>query len=135
MASQGKQGIEVIAQRFVDAGAIGWVVIRSGAKGAYAVRRGVQGFWTDAYHTSSEKVVDVTGAGNAFLGGLCAGMVRFPREEDFQLALFSGSISAAYTIEQFGLPSIDTTGVVDMWNGSDPEARLEEMKARKVASR
>lgn len=73
----------------------------------------------------------MTGAGNAFLGGLCAGMVRYPREEDFQLAVYSGSISAAFTIEQFGLPVVDTTGERDLWNGVDPGSRLEEMKSRK----
>jgi sugar/nucleoside kinase (ribokinase family) len=54
------------------------VVIRSGALGAcYALAsdpaevRWVPAYWTEA---TADNVVDPTGAGNGFLGGLCAGL-------------------------------------------------------------
>jgi sugar/nucleoside kinase (ribokinase family) len=54
------------------------VVIRAGALGAcYALSSSPQSVhWVPAYWTGSEidQVVDVTGAGNGFLGGLCAGL-------------------------------------------------------------
>jgi sugar/nucleoside kinase (ribokinase family) len=54
------------------------VVIRAGALGAcYALSSSPQSVhWVPAYWTESEidQVVDVTGAGNGFLGGLCAGL-------------------------------------------------------------
>lgn len=54
------------------------VVIRAGAMGAcYALSTSPQTVhWVPAYWSSdqSDQVVDVTGAGNGFLGGLCAGL-------------------------------------------------------------
>lgn len=66
---RGKAGVEEVARRFFAEGAEGIVLIRSGAWGAYAVRKGEEkGVWVPAYHRyGSEKVVDVTGAGNSFL--------------------------------------------------------------------
>ncbi|CAE7168703.1 unnamed protein product [Rhizoctonia solani] len=75
--------IEVAAARFlsfgVGANSLGYVIIRCGAMGAYAatlLAGIVRGWWIPAYWTSEDKgaVVDVTGAGNAFLGGLSAGL-------------------------------------------------------------
>lgn len=65
------------------------VVIRCGALGAYGMRSGEKGLWVEAYWKDKTEghvadvlleneprthVVDVTGAGNAFLGGLSAGL-------------------------------------------------------------
>lgn len=54
------------------------VVIRAGAMGAcYTLSSSPLAVaWIPAYWTESEsdQVVDVTGAGNGFLGGLCAGL-------------------------------------------------------------
>jgi len=77
-----KSIIEKAAGKFLDfgiaAGGHGSVVIRSGNLGAYVKTRGKNGLWVDAYWSASEEdarhVVDVTGAGNSFLGGLAAGL-------------------------------------------------------------
>ena len=53
----------------------GSIVVRSGALGAYVASRRHTGRWIDAYWEDHSKVVDVTGAGNTFLGGLAAGLV------------------------------------------------------------
>ncbi|GAA5936785.1 hypothetical protein JCM1841_006457 [Sporobolomyces salmonicolor] len=138
VARSGKAGIEDVAQRFFEEGAKDMVVIRSGALGAYAIRRGEdKGVWVPAYHSYSDeeaqkKVVDVTGAGNSFLGGLMAGLVLYP--DDLVTAVQCASISASYNIEQFGLPSmqVDEQGV-ERWNGSSPADRLAEVKTRSTA--
>jgi len=71
---RGKDGIEEVAMRFFEKeGANGIVVIRSGAWGAYCLKKGAErGFWVSAYYPyddaqAQKNVVDVTGAGNSFL--------------------------------------------------------------------
>ncbi|KAM0791334.1 hypothetical protein ACM66B_005804 [Microbotryomycetes sp. NB124-2] len=127
----GKEGIERVARKLVELGAQDMVVIRSGALGAFALRRGSDGgTWIPAFHTDSEKVVDVTGAGNSFLGGLMAGLVK--DSQDLVQAVEMGAVSASYTIEQFGLAKIgiDERGQ-EAWNGSSTSSRLEEMRRRR----
>ncbi|KAH0587376.1 hypothetical protein H2248_006173 [Termitomyces sp. 'cryptogamus'] len=55
----------------------GWVIIRSGGLGAYVKTLDSRGQWIDAYWSinDSKRIVDVTGAGNSFLGGLAAGLM------------------------------------------------------------
>lgn len=67
--SRGKEGVEEVARRYFEEGAADVVLIRSGAWGAYAVRKGEEkGTWVPAYYQyGNDKVVDVTGAGNSFL--------------------------------------------------------------------
>lgn len=69
IAEKGRSGIEELAKRFLDEGAKDIVIIRSGALGAFTIRRGKEGggFWTDAYYAyddveAQKKVKDVTGA-------------------------------------------------------------------------
>jgi sugar/nucleoside kinase (ribokinase family) len=51
------------------------IVVRAGADGAYARAPEWQG-WVPAFHNSSTGGArDVTGGGNAFMGGLLAGML------------------------------------------------------------
>jgi len=95
--------IEEAAAKFLDYGVgdsgKGSVVIRSGTLGAYVVSRTAKGRWVEAFWGLNDlhRVVDVTGtrrsrhpqhcgtetwiigAGNAFLGGLGAGL-RFTRD-------------------------------------------------------
>ncbi|KAI9510441.1 Ribokinase-like protein [Russula earlei] len=74
-----KSSIERACHSFLDfglgPGGTGWVIIRSGSLGAYVACRSQPGAWIDAYWRTDERVVDVTGAGNSFLGGLAAGLV------------------------------------------------------------
>lgn len=67
-----KSTIEALADQFYAEGAQQAVIIRSGKMGAYikhkqGSERAQSGYWLSPYYTTSEKVVDVTGAGNAFL--------------------------------------------------------------------
>ncbi|GAA6012021.1 hypothetical protein JCM11491_000138 [Sporobolomyces phaffii] len=138
VVERGQRGVEDLAQRFLDEGAQDTVVIRSGAWGAYAVRkdRRDEGFWVPAYYAyddadAQKKVVDVTGAGNSFLGGLMGGLVLHP--DDLKTAVECASVAASFIIEQFGLPSVqrDRDGV-ETWNGSSPTERLCEIQDRNV---
>lgn len=71
-----------------------------------------------------EKVVDPTGGGNAFLGGLAVGLARGKEVLD---AAVWGSVAASFAIEQVGMPilGVDAEGV-ETWNGVRVEQRLDE---------
>ncbi|KAF9485382.1 Ribokinase-like protein [Pholiota conissans] len=128
-----KETIEKAADEFLVFGVgpqnSGWVVIRSGGMGAYIKSQGTQGKWVDAFWTSeaTEKIVDVTGAGNSFLGGFVAGMVLC--DGDIYAATLHATVSASFVIEQEGLPAFDK-GSPAAWNGDSPLRRLEELKKR-----
>ncbi|KDQ64817.1 hypothetical protein JAAARDRAFT_64637 [Jaapia argillacea MUCL 33604] len=111
----------------------GSVIIRSGGMGAYVATRSRGGKWIDAFwNDASGKVVEVTGAGNSFLGGLAAGLVS--TEGNVYEAVLYATVSASFTIEQEGLPHMtraDNNGeAVELWNGDSPERRLGELVER-----
>lgn len=104
------------------------------------------GVWIPAYFgpDDSDHVVDVTGAGNAFLGGLVAGLslthddlvegelhnidAWSPRNSSQSLvASLYAAVSASYTIEQKGLPRLTGQG---SWNDSQPKDRLHTLKQK-----
>lgn len=134
VARRGKSGVEEVARKLRAEGARGHLVIRSGAWGAWCADKDGSEGWVDAYHTGAGRVVDVTGAGNSFLGGLMAGLELYPN--DLITACQCAAISASYIIEQFGLPSltVDSSTGSELWNDSAPAARLREMKARSLTS-
>ncbi|KAH8659288.1 Ribokinase-like protein [Tricladium varicosporioides] len=90
------------------------------------------GEWLPAFHSplaseiSSEptplEVVDPTGGGNAFLGGLSVGLAR---GKEILEATAWGSVAASLAIEQVGMPvlKIDDLGV-ETWNGVEIEERM-----------
>jgi hypothetical protein len=86
--------------------------------------------WIPAYHTDSSKVVDPTGGGNAFLGGLA---VALARRKGLEEAARWGSVSASFAIEQVGMPVLgqDAEGK-EVWNGVRVEERLGEFERRLV---
>lgn len=95
-----------------------------------------------AYHTAeaASRVVDVTGGGNSYLGGLTAWLATHdepytnPAEDDviewLRGALASGAVSASFAIEQLALPRLETNSIDETWNGDRPQRRLEELLAR-----
>ncbi|OCF43575.1 hypothetical protein I317_02593 [Kwoniella heveanensis CBS 569] len=84
-------------------------------------------FWHPGREGYEAKIVDPTGAGNAFMGGLAAGL---DQGKSLDEAVIWGNVAASFTIEQDGLPhlSIGENGR-ELWNGQDPWLRVEEMKA------
>lgn len=87
-----------------------------------------------AFHAhGDQKVVDPTGAGNAFLGGYVAGWLGWGRGiggsadeigERMREAMCCGAVAASFAIEQIGLPASEAV------NARFGMARLAEYKAR-----
>ncbi|KAJ7368102.1 Ribokinase-like protein [Mycena albidolilacea] len=131
-----KKLIEEAAHKFLELGVgpdgKGSVVIRSGSMGACVALKGLPTRWVPAFWTSKDedKIVDVTGAGNSFLGGLAAGLLV--ADGDVYEASFHASVAASFVIEQTGLPNISLTSGATLWNGDRPERRLDELKKRQV---
>ncbi len=75
------------------------IVVRMGEKGVWTLGADGQAWRIPAVPVP---VVDVTGAGNSFCGGILTGL-----GEDLDLleASLRGVVSASFTIEQFGLPA------------------------------
>jgi len=117
----------------VGKGGNGHVIIRSGELGAYVKTRKQEGKWVHAFWTNepegAKRIVDVTGAGNSFLGGLAAGLLL--ANGDVYEATYYASVSASFTIEQEGLPKFSyAEGTSERWNGDSPARRLHNLQAR-----
>lgn len=110
----------------------GGVVVRCGKDGCLVMRRGLRK-WMPAYHQSAEKVVDPTGGGNGFLGGLAVGLVRGGGRasvENLEEAAAWGSVTASFAIEQVGMPKLRRNETGETWNGVNAEDRLADFKQR-----
>lgn len=125
--------IESLCDQWLDSGigpnGSGGIVLRSGKDGCLVARRGLRK-WMPAYHQHDEKVVDPTGGGNGFLGGLAVGLVRSGGVEELEEAAAWGSISASFAIEQVGMPVLAHSAQGETWNGIRVEERLSEFKQR-----
>jgi sugar/nucleoside kinase (ribokinase family) len=110
----------------------GGIVVRCGKDGCLIVREGLRK-WMPAYHQSADKVIDPTGGGNGFLGGLAVGLVRAgkaPGIENIEEAAKWGSISASFAIEQVGMPVLESNGQTETWNDAKVEERLCDFKEK-----
>lgn len=117
----------------------GAIVVRAGKEGCYVEvpaspsrNRPSQSCWLPAWHTSDAKVVDPTGGGNSFLGGLAAGLVR--TDFDVVQSAIWGGVSASFCIEQVGVPALtfDEDGR-ERWNGEHPLQRLRDLMQRCIS--
>jgi sugar/nucleoside kinase (ribokinase family) len=105
----------------------GAVVVRSGKEGCYVATREVTK-WFPAYHQPpSTKVIDPTGGGNGFLGGLA---IALARGYDIEEAVIWGSISASFCIEQVGMPTLTQHTDGERWNGDKVQERLAQFRTR-----
>lgn len=97
--------------------------------------------------TISEKVIDPTGAGNAFLGAFCVGLGISPMtsflsldsaiEGKFLMAAICGTVAASFAVEQVGMPVITDSTVQpgqDLWNDDNVWNRIEHFAPAKVRS-
>lgn len=122
------------------------VVVRLGAKGCY-VAQTFRHISMPAYHgnprkmngdkmkTRENNVIDPTGAGNAFLGGFCAGLFdssKISGLTDFEAAAAYGSVAASFVVEQAGMPkrNYDERTKEELWNGEGTYDRLVEYVER-----
>ena len=78
------------------------VALRQGAAGSIVYEREADRFWR--VPAAKASVVDVTGAGNAYCGGLLVGWFELG---DVRQAAAQAAVSAAIAIEQVGAPRID----------------------------
>ncbi|PHH67909.1 hypothetical protein CDD82_1011 [Ophiocordyceps australis] len=89
---------------------------------------GAISYWLPAYHEDSANVVDPTGGGNAFLGGLAVALARGLNLQD---AACWGIIAASFAIEQIGMPLLATDrNGNEMCNGKNVLERLHDYKSR-----
>lgn len=128
--------IEDLSSQWVESGIAqdsnGGIVVRCGKDGCLVTRKGLQK-WLPAYHQSSEAVVDPTGGGNGFLGGLAVGLIRAgssPGIQNLEEAAAWGSVTASFAIEQVGMPSLSHTAKGELWNGVCVDDRLSDFKQR-----
>ncbi|KAJ5470758.1 hypothetical protein N7530_008115 [Penicillium desertorum] len=111
----------------------GTVVIRAGENGCF-VRSRTTSQWLPPFYKADigeeqpAKVVDPTGAGNAFLGGYAIGYLQ--RKGDILEAACYGSVAASFALEQVGMPEKSNEGGEELWNGESVVRRLREYRAR-----
>ncbi|CAG8084966.1 unnamed protein product [Penicillium nalgiovense] len=111
----------------------GAIVIRAGENGCF-VQSCTTSRWLPPFYKADigeeqpAKVVDPTGAGNAFLGGYAIGYLQ--RKGDILEAACYGSVAASFALEQVGMPERSNEGGEELWNGESVVRRLQEYRAR-----
>lgn len=103
------------------------IIVRCAEHGCFVIavsEHGTQRAWAPAYHLpGSDKVVDTTGAGNAFLGGAAIGYLK---HGDLLTATRYGTVAASFVVETVGLPEVGEC---------DATARLDEYVDRLCRSK
>ncbi|KAL1412478.1 hypothetical protein Q8F55_000223 [Vanrija albida] len=99
--------VESVVEHLLDVGVGedggGIIVVRCGSQGACVATRAGGTRWIPAYlDTCPQRVKDVTGAGNAFIGGFVAGLHY--TSDAYEAGLYA-TVSASFVVEQRGLPS------------------------------
>ncbi|KAF5859116.1 hypothetical protein ETB97_003304 [Aspergillus alliaceus] len=130
-----KGRIESLAVNFLDSGVgpdgQGIVIVRAGEHGCVIMARNVTPVWLPPFHKSrpgegqNAKVVDPTGAGNAFLGAFAVGYLKTGSIVE---AACLGSVGASFALEQVGMPEKSNNGEKELWNGTDVFSRLNEYR-------
>ncbi|KAI1172876.1 putative PfkB family kinase [Nemania sp. FL0916] len=126
--------VEAQAARFVEAGIgptqEGLIVVRAGEHGVLILSKTRKAEWLPTYYgkDDSDKVIDATGAGNAFLGAFA---VTLQETKDPREAALRGSVASSYALEQFGPPKLTTSpSGEELWNESAVMSRLNNLKTR-----
>jgi sugar/nucleoside kinase (ribokinase family) len=140
-----RRQVEDCVQLFLKAGVgysgNGYVVIRAGAHGsllAYGSDEMSEMRWFPAYYNSQRskvegpdwlaKVKNPSGAGGAFIGAFCVGLVEtgIPAE-----AMKYGTVGASFAVEQNGLPRRTSMhNIIEEWNYEGVRGRLEKYRMR-----
>ncbi|KGO75768.1 PfkB [Penicillium italicum] len=136
--SSDRSEIERLGSRFLASGVgpegKGAVVIRAGENGCFVQSRNISSQWLPPFYTAgmreeqAAKVVDPTGAGNAFLGGFAIGYLQ--SSGNILEAACYGSVAASFTLEQVGMPEKSNEGDEELWNGTSVIRRLHQYRAR-----
>lgn len=105
------------------------VIIRAAEHGCLIRLPSESPCWLPAYfqRNDQDKVIDPTGAGNAFLGGLAQGW----RESDSWVeAACYANVAASVIVQHIGPPIVQHNGDMELWSGLDVRQRLTEYKLR-----
>lgn len=86
--------------------------------------------WVDAFYSVDEKdrIVDATGAGNAFLGALAIELQQ--NGGDAVEASVKASVASSFVVEQVGLPVMCGDPGAEAWNGVSVGSRMEEYERK-----
>ncbi len=136
-----RETTQELALRFLQVGVgpagQGVVLVRAGEHGCLVAVAGRTLVWLPPFYepekgtpASKSKIVDTTGAGNAFLGGFAVG---HSETGDFVTAAHYGSVAASFVVEQIGVPKLDETVSAtkdETWNGENPRERLQIYQER-----
>ncbi|KAL5001880.1 Ribokinase-like protein [Aspergillus recurvatus] len=131
-----KEKIESLALRFLNANngvgpdRKGVVIVRAGEQGCLVCGRHIPPTWLPPfYRYGHDKVVDPTGAGNAFLGAFAIGYLQ---TGDAVEAACCGSIGASFALEQVGMPELarddGASASGELWNRQSVVGRLREYR-------
>ncbi|KAK0734272.1 Ribokinase-like protein [Lasiosphaeria miniovina] len=103
----------------------GAAVIRCAEHGCVVAARSYSIQWFPAFHSSS-RVLDATGAGNAFLGAFA---VTLSTTSDLTEAAIAGSVAASFVVEQVGMPRrTSSSHGEEQWNGEAFSARIDRFR-------
>ncbi|RXK35303.1 hypothetical protein M231_07442 [Tremella mesenterica] len=129
-----KRDVENVTRQLRDAlademGCSPKVIVRAGKLGAYTISDDWEG-WTPAFWREDEQgqIADTTGGGNAYLGGLCAGLLL--SDGDLQAAGIYAAVGASFAIQQRGSPHLVIIDERETWNGTDPWIRVRGLVQR-----
>lgn len=130
-----KATIEALARRVLDSGVgidgKGTVVVRAGENGSVVVSRDLPPTWLPPFYPAGadgrqhSKVVDPTGAGNAFLGAYVVGYLQTQNAVE---AACYGTVGGSFALEQVGMPELVSGEDGELWNGADAFERLREYR-------
>ena len=110
----------------------GCIVVRSGKQGCFIASQ-KKSFWCPAYYeeqgeSHNGRVIDPTGAGNAFLGAFAVG---FLQKNSLHEAACYGAVGASFALEQIGIPECSSDqDAVELWNGDKVFDRLKSYQSR-----
>ena len=121
-----------IVQSGIGSDGQGLVIVRCAGHGCLVASRALPPRWFPAYHDQdSPKVVDATGAGNAFLGGFAVTLAE--SRENIAEAVIAGAVASSFMIEQIGVPRLSTESRRETWNGEEFSARVGQFTERLTA--
>jgi sugar/nucleoside kinase (ribokinase family) len=137
-----KTKIEELALKFLDSGVgpsgNGLMLIRAGEHGCLLRSRALPSpVWIPTFYDPDSgskprkqhaKVIDPTGAGNAFLGAFAMGYLK--TGGSVVEAACYGSVGASFALEQVGMPEKTEKGGEELWNGVTVFSRLREYMPR-----
>ncbi|KAI5919352.1 Ribokinase-like protein [Camillea tinctor] len=105
--------------------ALNAIVVRAAEHGCF-LTDGATKKWFPPFHSHNDRVVDVTGAGNTFLGAFTT---IFQHTRNLTESAIQATVAASFAVEQISLPtrSMDKESG-EIWNGVMVSQRLDEYR-------